>query len=91
MSRLKPQDLNVGDLFVEHDSFAGSVTCRVTEKPLKKGTAMARDQWEWKAVNVDTGVEIEYLLTEGFEHYGPRIYSVSSVLIPRKLKKETSL
>lgn len=31
--------------------------------------------WKWQAVNTVTGEEIEYMLTEGFSHYGPRLYN----------------
>jgi len=30
---------------------------------------------EWGAVNTENSEPIAYLLTEGFEHYGPRIYA----------------
>lgn len=88
MTRMKPKDLDVGMRFVEHDSFCGSVTCEVTEKPVEGEGHEGRSTWKWKAKNVETGREIDYMITEGFEHYGPHIYSVGSVLIPRKWRSE---
>lgn len=87
MSRLHPRDMNVGDVFCEHDSFSGTITAKVTIKPYTEGKLMGRPQWRWKATNEANGSEIDYLLTEGMEHYGPRIYTVGSVLLPRPMPK----
>lgn len=31
-------------------------------------------QFSWTAMNEMSGVETEFLITEGYEHYGPDIY-----------------
>lgn len=33
------------------------------------------NKWTWTAKNTKTDQIVEYLITEGYEHYGPRIYS----------------
>ncbi len=74
-NRLTPADLKVGDVFYECEG-GFNVEARVIEAPSQLPDAYdGRTQWQWKAVNTQTGVEIEYRLTEGLEHYGPRIYS----------------
>lgn len=32
-------------------------------------------KWEWTARNTKSNEIINFLITEGYEHYGPRIYS----------------
>lgn len=88
MSRIHPKDLDVGSKFVEYDSFCGSVTAVCTQKPTQNVDGDGKVKWRWKAQVVGTGRDVDYLLTEGFEHYGPRIYREDSVLLPRKYKGE---
>lgn len=67
------KNLAVGEVFYECEMFM-NVEARVTEAPTPAGEMEGRQQWRWKAVNTQNGKEIDYLLTEGFSHYGPRLY-----------------
>ncbi|MDW9528115.1 hypothetical protein GOB39_00540 [Sinorhizobium meliloti] len=67
------KNLAVGEVFYECEMFM-NVEARVTEAPTPAGEMEGRPQWRWKAVNTQNGKEIDYLLTEGFSHYGPRLY-----------------
>jgi hypothetical protein len=74
---MKPNELNVGDIFYECQS-GFNIQAKVTTQPKSKTITFMEEekiQWQWTAVNVTTGEEINYCLTEGLEHYGPRLYS----------------
>jgi hypothetical protein len=65
--------LKVGDVIYECEA-GMNIEARVTEAPTETGYVDGRKQWQWKAVNTQCGEEINYLLTEGLSHYGPRLY-----------------
>lgn len=70
------KDLKVGDIIYECE-YGTNIEVRVLSTP---GRSQAtehldyRTQWSWKAENTQTGEVIDYLLTEGLSHYGPRLY-----------------
>lgn len=69
MSTVKTaQQLNVGDIFFE-SGYGTELQLQTLTKPQRSDTG----QWTWKAKCTD-GRTIEYLISEGFEHYGPSIY-----------------
>jgi len=70
-------ELKVGDRFIETDRHLPGVMleCEVVEAP-----TLTNSQLRWKGKLVDkvghgipVGEVIDYLLTEGFTHYGPTI------------------
>lgn len=63
-----PMVLKVGDVFYESD-YGINYKMTVTKAP-----SFDNDQWRWEAKN-SAGSEVGYLITKGFEHYGPRIYT----------------
>lgn len=68
------KNFKVGDEFYECEmglNYHG----RVTEAPTSTISNEGRVQWRWKAIGVHDNKVTEYLVTEGFESYGPRIYS----------------
>jgi len=67
------QHLSVGDVIYECEMFM-NVEARVTEVPTCVVGQDGRKQWRWKAENTQNGSLIDYLLTEGLSHYGPRLY-----------------
>lgn len=78
--RLHPKDLTLGTIFYEY-AYGISVAYEVTEEVKTSSyydLARTREQWIWKAKDVETGEEIEFLVTEGLEHYGPKIYKEPS-------------
>lgn len=70
---LKPTNLKIGDLFYECEG-GMNIEAKVTEAVTEHEGFEGRKQWKWKAVNTQNGEEIDYLLTDGLSHYGPRIY-----------------
>ena len=75
--RTTPDEMNIGDIFYECQS-GYNIKCKVLTRPewvLQESAEKTRKHWTWFAVNVFTGGNINYGLTEGLEHYGPRIYS----------------
>lgn len=68
-----PTTFKVGDIFYECQ-YGANLEARVTEAPTLKTLEDGRRQWSWTAENTQNGEKIEYLVTEGLEHYGPRIY-----------------
>lgn len=68
---MKITDLNVlevGTVFYECE-YGMNMKMIVTTKP-----KFEDGKWFWKAKN-SAGYEIDYLITEGYEHYGPSIYT----------------
>lgn len=65
---MKPIDLNVGDVFYECASGINFKMIVRTKPEFDNG------KWSWTAIGSDGNI-IDYLITEGFEHYGPKIYS----------------
>ena len=82
------ETLDVGDEFFEEDyGYRGRF--RVTKPTsVQIMESEGRRQFVWKAVEItgeknDIGVEvlgeeIDYLITEGYEHYGPKVYPANS-------------
>lgn len=68
------QNLKVGDVFYECE-MGRNIEARVTEAPVEGKGIEGRTTWSWKAVNTQNGKEIDYLITEGYSHYGPRLYT----------------
>lgn len=66
--RLHPKDLNVGDVFYE---CASGTNLQMT---VVKEVAHESGQWRWVAED-KTGERFNYLITDGYEHYGPKIYT----------------
>lgn len=65
---MKPEDLDVGDTFYE--CYMGmNVEMIVETKP-----SFEDNQWRWTAKNQEGNIQ-DYLITKGYEHYGPKIYS----------------
>lgn len=65
--------LKVGDIIYECEA-GMNLEARVTEAPVESEGHEGRKQWAWKAVNTQDGTPINYLLTGGLSHYGPRLY-----------------
>lgn len=61
-----------GQLFYEQGALH-SIEAVATQDCHKSGELDGRDQFRWTARNTQTGEEIDYLVTEGLEHYGPRV------------------
>ncbi len=78
------ETLDVGDEFYEED-YGQTMHLRVTEgTSIQTMQSEDRRQFVWKAVEITgemdelgretVGNEINYLITEGYEHYGPKVY-----------------
>jgi hypothetical protein len=66
--RIKPEDLYIGSVFYECEY--GMNLRMVTEtRPI-----FENGQWKWTARDPDDELTY-YLVTEGYEHYGPKLYS----------------
>lgn len=66
--RISPQDLTLGQKFYE--CYSGK--CLLME--VTTLVDFDGERWVWKAKDV-SGRETDYVLTKGFESYGPQIYS----------------
>lgn len=70
--------LKVGDVFFECE-YGSNLRARVTFPPEVTTTTFNDDNKERRqvnfiAVNTENDVSINYLITEGLEHYGARLY-----------------
>jgi hypothetical protein len=70
----KLAQMKVGDVFYECE-MGLNIEARVTSLPVASNdNSEGRRVLRWNAVNTQNGEPIAYLLTEGLDHYGPRIY-----------------
>jgi hypothetical protein len=67
--RIVIENIKIGDIHYEFEYNCG-IKCAVIASPIRSDDG----QWRWKSKNVKTGQEIDYLVTDGFEHYGPNLY-----------------
>lgn len=61
------KDIRKGDILWESGQY-GSIQFEVLDKPTH-----INGKWEWKARTGKRGI-VDYLIVDGYEHYGPRIY-----------------
>ena len=62
-----------GKLFYECMSMM-NMEMVVSTLPKVDGSYQGHDRWVWRARNTQTGMDIEYLITENLSHYGSRLY-----------------
>lgn len=80
--RLNPEDLKKDTIFYECD-YGINVKYCVIEEPRcemidvasKQQDPKLRKRWQWQALAVDSNQVVDFIVTEGLEHYGPKIYS----------------
>ena len=72
MEPIHPSKLNISDVVWEVSQY-GSIEIVITTKPEHKD-----NKWVWTA-RAYGGEPIEYLVTDGLEHYGPRVYQRPAV------------
>ena len=70
------ENIKIGDIHYEFDYRFG-IKCEVLTLPIRSSDG----QWKWKSKNLFTGKEIDYLITEGLEHYGPKLYDYEAYKI----------
>jgi len=71
----KLAQMKVGDVFFECE-YGANIRARVTEAPVASNDGVdGKRVLRWKAENTENSEPIDYMLTEGLDHYGPRIYS----------------
>lgn len=70
---MKPSKMKPGTLFYECQSGI-NIEAVCIEAPIQSAGHEDRPHWTWPARNTQTGELISYGLTEGLEHYGPRLY-----------------
>lgn len=61
------KQIEKGSVFFEH-AYGEELQLTAKSTPTRNDDG----QWEWEAVTND-GRDVHYLITEGYEHYGPNI------------------
>lgn len=72
------ENIKIGDIHYEFD-YGFGIKCEVLTLPVRNDDG----QWEWKSKNLNTGEKIDYLITEGFEHYGPKLYDYKAYIVEK--------
>jgi hypothetical protein len=67
------EELRVGDTFVESE-YGLSISCKVLTDPKPGKGFDGRKTLKWTAQDEKTGRVINYMVTDGFLHYGPHLY-----------------
>lgn len=73
------EDIKIGDIHYEYGYGVG-IKVEVISLPVKEG-----DQWTWQAKQVSNGRIIDYLVTEGFSHYAPNLYTYEAYQVKHLL------
>lgn len=66
-STVHARDIKKGDVLWESSSY-GNLQFEVLNDPVHNV-----DRWEWQARTAQRGT-VDYVIVDGYEHYGPRIY-----------------
>jgi len=72
-------EIKIGDIHYEYDMGLG-IKVKVLTLQVKED-----DKWTWTAEQVSTGREINYLVTEGFEHYSANLYDYEAYKVKTML------
>ena len=70
-----------GETYYECQSWIGNLMFTLKNDPIIEG-----DKVRFIGITED-GKEIEYLMTKGFEHYGPRIYDSPQYITIEEIRK----
>lgn len=71
------EEIQVGDIHYEFEYGIG-IKCEVISKPVRTVNEDGEGVWTWKAKNLTTMKEINYLVTEGYEHYSSNLYDYNA-------------
>ena len=63
-------EIKIGDIHYEYESNLGIIV-EVLTLPIRNDDS----QWTWTSKKINDGKIINYLVTEGMEHYGPNLYT----------------
>jgi hypothetical protein len=63
------EEIKVGDIHYEYDMGLG-IKCEVLTKPKLNEDG----NWTWKSQNVNSKIEIDYLVNPKYPHYSPNLY-----------------
>ena len=70
----KIKEFKVGDIFYECD-YGDNLKFEVLTCPEESNSGPDnRKQLSWRGKNLETNEEVSFLITEGLEHYGPKLY-----------------
>src|SRR5438128_990324 len=70
----KLSKMKIGDVFYECE-MGLNIRSRVMSEPVVSNDGYeGRRVLRWAAENTEDGSSVDYMLTEGLDHYGPRIY-----------------
>ena len=62
------ENIKIGDIHYEFGYGVG-IKCEVITLPVKENGC-----WSWKSRNVNSRKEIDYMVTEGMQHYSVNLY-----------------
>jgi len=85
---LKPNEIYKGMVFYE-SAYGSNIRFVAIDVPRENEIHLAneskpRKQWHWKATNTETNEVTSFTVTEGLEHYGPKIYSEPAYYCPAR-------
>ena len=72
------ENIKIGDIHYEYEMGLG-IKCEVITQPERSDEGY----WSWKSKNLNTGVEIDYGVTEKFAHYGPNLYDYEAYKVSK--------
>ncbi len=77
--RIKPEDIKKGMIFYE-SAYGENIRFESLDEPssvdvvIREGE-LPQTQWHWQAKNCETEEIVDFTITSGMEHYGPKLYS----------------
>ena len=79
------EDIKIGDTLYEYE-YGHCIKSVVLSQPKRKETADGEIQWTWTSEICGTEDTIDYMLTEGYQHYGPNLYDYEAYIKPERLR-----
>jgi len=82
--RLKKLEMH--EIFWESNQYYNA-EYKVSSLPIENySDGLESKQLRWSGIDINTGEEVQFLITEKLTHYGPSIYSLPTYVHPKKIK-----
>lgn len=70
------ENIKIGDIHYEF-SYNIGIKCEVITSPVRSEKGV----WTWKSKNLKNGNIIDYVVTEGMEHYSSNLYDYQAYIV----------
>ena len=72
------ENIKLGDIHYEFE-YGFGIKCEVISLPERNEDG----QWSWQSRNVNTNNIIDYMVSEGYSHYAPKLYDYEAYKVEK--------